>query len=76
MEAKEGEKEMKKQPATFATRLRQLRTEAGLSQSELAKRSGIPQPNISGMENGIRAPTWVTACRIADALGVSVDRLR
>ncbi len=51
----------------------QMRTEAGLSQSELARRMGIHQPFISDIERGGRTPTVATLNCIAHATG---NRLR
>jgi transcriptional regulator with XRE-family HTH domain len=56
----------------FVRRLRQLRKAAGLSQYELARRSGLTRQAISNLEKGNRAPTWETVCLLAKGLGVSV----
>ena len=40
--------------ALMSNRVRQLREEAGLSQSELAARSGVAQPNIAAYKMGKR----------------------
>ena len=41
----------------MGNRVRQLRQKAGLSQSELAARSGVAQPNIAAYESGKRRPS-------------------
>lgn len=65
------------QPANFAGRLRSLRTAAGLSLRELAARAGIGHATIGHLETGQNAtPSFATACALADALGVPVERLR
>lgn len=46
-----------------------LRTEAGISQTELARRMGSRQPFISALERGARTPTVATLNRIAYATG-------
>lgn len=46
-----------------------MRTEAGISQSELARRMGARQPFISDIERGGRTPTVATLNRIAHATG-------
>ena len=46
-----------------------MRTEAGISQSELARRMGVRQPYISDLERGGRTPTVLTVWRIAEATG-------
>lgn len=56
--------------------LRKIRKERGLTQEQLARRSGIPRPNISKYEQGERDPHEATATKLADALGVTVDDLR
>jgi transcriptional regulator with XRE-family HTH domain len=48
-----------------------IRKEAGLTQEELAVRSGLSQQYLSGLERGRRNPTIVTVYEIASALGVS-----
>jgi transcriptional regulator with XRE-family HTH domain len=47
-------------------RLRELR---GITQEQLADRSGFSQQYISGLENGRRNPTVVTLYELAQALG-------
>ena len=47
----------------------QMRTQAGISQSELARRMGIRQPFISDLERGGRTPTVATLARVAQATG-------
>lgn len=57
--------------------LRRRRNEAGLSQRELAARSGVPQPNIAAYERGRRAPAAETAERLDAVLRVpTLERLR
>lgn len=41
---------------------------AGLTQAELARRSGIPQPNIAAYETGRRRPADATLARLGEAL--------
>ncbi|MCL2490538.1 MAG: helix-turn-helix transcriptional regulator [Propionibacteriaceae bacterium] len=50
-----------------------MRTEAGISQTELARRMGVRQPYISDLERGGRTPTLLTLSRVAEATG---NRLR
>lgn len=57
--------------------LRQRRRDAGLSQRQLALRSGVPQPNIAAYESGRRAPAVETLARLEQALSVpTLDRVR
>jgi transcriptional regulator with XRE-family HTH domain len=48
-----------------------LRRAQGLTQEQLAERSGFSQQYISGLENGQRNPTVVTLYEIATALGAT-----
>lgn len=42
----------------------------GLTQGELAKKSGIPRPNLSAIESGKREVSLTTLRALADALGI------
>jgi len=55
--------------------LAKLRREQGLSQHELATKANMLQQAISDYEVGKKEPTLNTACRLAEALGVSVDQV-
>lgn len=48
--------------------LRDRRTAAGLTQTELARRSGVAQPNIAAYERGSRVPSPATCRKIEAAL--------
>lgn len=50
-------------------RLRYIRERQGLSQADLAERSGVTQATISNLETG-RAARFVTMRKLAEALGV------
>ena len=57
-------------------RIKQLRTEAGLSQAELAQRvGGSDARQISRYENGRITPSLDATIRIAQALNISIDYL-
>ena len=57
--------------------VKDARLKAGLSQEQLAERSGFSQQYLSGLERGQRNPTVVTVFELAQALGVQpVDLLR
>lgn len=47
-----------------------IRKQQGLTQEQLAARSGLSQQYISGLEQGLRNPTIVTLYELAQALGV------
>jgi transcriptional regulator with XRE-family HTH domain len=51
--------------------VKRVRQERGLTQEQLADRSGFSQQYISGLEQGRRNPTIVTLYELALALGVS-----
>jgi transcriptional regulator with XRE-family HTH domain len=63
-------------PPTFAARLRDLRTASGLSVAQLAEKAGLTRAGVDHLERGVRRPGWDTVLRLADALGVSVERFR
>lgn len=50
--------------------VKRARTAAGMTQEQLAERSGFSQQYLSGLESGKRNPTIVTVYEIAVALGV------
>ena len=52
----------------FAARLRELRGERGWTQAELAEQSGVPQADISRIENGRLDARWSTLQRLLAAL--------
>ncbi|MFD0328760.1 helix-turn-helix domain-containing protein [Streptacidiphilus monticola] len=56
--------------AETGRRVRRLRTERGLSLSELARRAGIGKATLSGLETGTRNPTAETLYALAGQLGV------
>lgn len=56
-------------------RIKELRTEAGLTQQELADRLGISKQAISAYETGIRRPSFDIADALADFFGVSIGYL-
>jgi len=59
----------------FSERLKSLRKEIDLSQSQLAEILGSTQRNISYWELGTTEPDMRTLWRIADYFQVSVDYL-
>lgn len=56
-------------------RVRALRVAAGLTQAQLAARSGVTQESISRLERGIQSPQESTLRRVALALGGSPDEI-
>lgn len=61
--------------ARLGRRLRSLRLEAGLTQAELARRTGIHRPNIARVEAGRHTPSLETLARLASAIGVPTTRV-
>lgn len=56
----------------FSKTLRRLRTEAGLSQEELAHRAGKSIRYVSLLESRKHQPSLATLKRICDGLGVTM----
>ena len=52
--------------------IRERRVELGWTQAELSKRTGIPQADISRIENGRLDARWSTIQRISTALATTV----
>ena len=59
----------------LANRLKKLRAERGLSQADLAERSGLTINDISRYERGAVSPSLENFVKIAKALEVSADDL-
>lgn len=60
---------------TVGQNVREARLRCGLSQGEIADRSGFSQQYLSELENGKRNPTVITLFEIATALQVEVHTL-
>jgi len=59
----------------FGERVRELRLAKGLSQEELAFKSGVHRTYLGGIERGERNPSLKNIAAIAEALGVSLSEL-
>jgi transcriptional regulator with XRE-family HTH domain len=59
----------------FGQRLRELRQKSGVTQRDLAVRSGLTEAYISNMENGVAVPSLTTVLRLAVALDCKVTAL-
>lgn len=57
----------------FSETLLSVRVAGGLTQAELAARSGVARPNIAAFEAGRRDPRWETATRTLAAAGAVVE---
>lgn len=69
------EMDSRKYSRSLGAKIRQIRRERGLSQSELAKRAEINRSYLSMVENGKSSPTIDVAERLAHGLGVSTGDL-
>jgi transcriptional regulator with XRE-family HTH domain len=61
--------------AAFGRRLRAARTEAGLTQEQLAGRAELHATFIANIERGYSAPSLGTLIRLASALGLRPGEL-
>jgi transcriptional regulator with XRE-family HTH domain len=59
----------------LAQYIQKLKEQAGLSQSELARKAGVPVRSVQNWEQGHRLPRAQALLPLADALGVPVDKL-
>jgi transcriptional regulator with XRE-family HTH domain len=55
---------------TFGRMVRRLREKAGMTQADLAEKSGIPLRTIQGWEQDYRCPISLDFFKLAKALGV------
>jgi transcriptional regulator with XRE-family HTH domain len=62
-------------PAKFGSNMRQLRRVRGISQEELAERSGLHRTYIGGIERGERNPSLINIVSIAEGLSCNVGDL-
>ncbi|PZO48333.1 MAG: transcriptional regulator [Alphaproteobacteria bacterium] len=60
---------------TLGSRLKEVRTQAGLTQAELAERVGVSRKTINTVENGIFIPSTLLALKLAHALKRKVEDL-
>lgn len=59
----------------FGTAVRFVRERNNFSQEDLAERSGLDRTYISGIERGVRNPTLLVICKLANALNVTLGEL-
>ncbi len=55
--------------------LRQERERRGVSKYQLSAQTGLAQQTISYIERGLRQPSFETILRIADGLGISLEKV-
>jgi transcriptional regulator with XRE-family HTH domain len=61
--------------ASFGEKLKEVREAAGLTQAQLAERSGIPLGTIREYEQNKREPLVSKAGKLARALGQTIEAL-
>jgi putative transcriptional regulator len=62
-------------PERLANRLKERRTEAGLTQAELAEKVGVTRKTVNTVENGVFTPSATLAIKLAQVLNVPVEQL-
>ena len=60
---------------TIGTRIKKLRNEAGLTQTELGEKLRLPTSVVSSYETGYRMPPLKVVAEIAYLFGISTDWL-
>lgn len=56
-------------------RIKERRTELGLTQAELAEACGVTRKTVNTVENGVFSPSALLAIKLARALNVPVEAL-
>ena len=59
----------------FGSKVREKREAKNLSQEALADLADLDRTYISGIERGVRNPTFLSSLRIAKALGTTIEEL-
>lgn len=62
-------------PTLVTNSIRSRREEAGVTQAELARRTGVTRQTLIAIEQGKYSPTLELAFQIARAFGVGIDDL-
>lgn len=60
---------------TFGDNLRQARIEKGLTQKQVAEKSGMAETQYQGYENNRRVPNVLIAAKLASVIGCTLDSL-
>ena len=68
-----GIKTMNEAAKQIGNRIQELRKEAGMTQTQLAEKCGMAQPNIARIEAGTYATSIDVLSRIAEALGKRIE---
>lgn len=59
----------------LANRLKEKRSELGLTQAELAERCGVTRKTVNTVENGVFIPSTLLALKLSKALSEPVESL-
>jgi putative transcriptional regulator len=59
----------------LANRIKERRSELGLTQAELAERVGVTRKTVNTVENGVFTPSATLAIKLARALSLEVETL-
>ena len=59
----------------LGNRLKQFRTERGMTQTELAATIGVSRKTINTVENSVFVPSTILALTLASTLGTTVEAL-
>ena len=59
----------------LGNRIKQRRTELGLTQAELAEQVGVTRKTVNTVENGVFVPSTLLALKLARALETPVEDL-
>ncbi len=59
----------------LGNRLKDRRTELGLTQADLAERCGVSRKTVNTVENGVFVPSTLLALKLAAALDRRVEEL-
>jgi len=62
-------------PERLDNRLKERRTDLGLTQAELAERVGVTRKTVNTVENGVFVPSTILALKLAKALDRTVEDL-
>jgi len=61
-------------PERLANKLKERRTELGLTQAELAERVGVTRKTVNTVENGVFTPSATPAIKLAGAVELRVEQ--
>ncbi len=59
----------------LASRLKEVRSQLGLTQAQLAERVGVTRKTVNTVENGVFVPSALLALKLARALDEPVEGL-